>query len=206
MSTGDAVANLDRLRGAKGEILIRQTLRDQRLQEITRLWTHHRHHGFGHGDIHGKAMRPVRNMTVDPVKVAAHCRRRRNHQKFIRRQPGDGYISLDMPAFIQELGVDDLAIRHRDIIATQPLQHRFGILADHPDLAEAGQIEHADIIADGLMFIGAVTEPVLALPAIFIFRLLAGIALGLRQEPVGTLPSADLAKAGALALQPVMDR
>ena len=56
------------------------------------------------------------------------------------------------------------------------------------------------------MFVSAVTEPVLALPAIFIFRLLAGVTLGLWQEPVGAFPPADLAETGTLALQPVMDR
>ena len=206
MGAGDAMADLDRLRRAEGEILVRQALRDQRLQEIARLRPHHRHHRFRHGHIHGKTVRAVGNMTVDPVQVAPHRRRRGDNEELVGREPCHRHISLDMAVLVQELGIDDLAVGHRDIIAAKPLQHRLGVLADDPDLAEAGQVEHAHMVAHGVVLVGAVVEPVLALPAIFIFRRLAGVALGFRQEPVGTLPSADLAETGALSLQPVMDR
>ena len=206
MGAGDAMADLDRLRRAEGEILVRQALRDQRLQEIARLRPHHRHHRFRHGHIHGKTVRAVGNMTVDPVQVAPHRRRRGDNEELVGREPCHRHISLDMAVLVQELCIDDLAVGHRDIIAAKPLQHRLGVLADDPDLAEAGQVEHAHMVAHGVVLVGAVVEPVLALPAIFIFRRLAGVALGFRQEPVGTLPSADLAETGALSLQPVMDR
>ena len=111
-----------------------------------------------------------------------------------------------MAIIIQELGIDNLAIRHRHVIAAQPLQHRLGIAADNPDLAKARQVEHANTRPYRVMFIGAVVEPVLALPAIFIFGLLASRAFGLRQEPVGALPAADLTETGSASLQPIMDR
>ena len=202
----NAVANLDLLHRAEWEVIVREALRDQRLQEVARLRPHHRHHRLRHRNVHGKAVRTVRDVPFNPVQVATHRRRRGDDEIFIGRKPCDGHIGLDATTLIQELRVDNPPVRHRDIVAANPLQDSFGITPDNPDLAEARQVEHAGTVANGEMLVSAVIKPVLTLPAIFIGCLLAGIVFCLRQEPVGPLPSADLAKAGTTGLQPVMDR
>ena len=53
----NAVADLDLLHRAEWEVLIRQALRDQRLQEVRDL-PHHRHHRLRHRDVHGKQCAP----------------------------------------------------------------------------------------------------------------------------------------------------
>ena len=154
---GDAVrprpgiADLNLLHRPEREISAIEALRDQRLEEITRFGTHHHNDAFHGGDIHRHAMRPVRDMAVDPVHIPPDCGGRGDDNKPVTVEAGDRYISLNPAQLIQELGIDNAPRFDRNIIAGNALQHAFGIRAHDHDLAKAGQVKQPDLLPHGLM-------------------------------------------------------
>ena len=74
-------------------------------------------------------------------------------------------------------------------------------MALDPDLAERGHVEQADGLAHRHVFALLVVKPVLPLPRILVFALLAFIG-----EPVGTFPAGHFSKHCATCFQLFMDR
>ena len=140
-------------------------------------------------------------MAVQPGEIALHGRRGRDDQEGGFRQAGDRQVRLDAAAGVEPLGVDQPARLDRDIVAANPVQDRFGIPPLDPELAEGGHIEQADALADRHVLVARMAEPVLAPPAVTVFRRNA-----FRREPVGALPARRFAETRAARLQMLVDR
>ena len=109
-------------------------------------------------------------------------------------------IGLYAALRIEELRVDDLAHRNRHVCAADVVEEGLRIGAFDAQFAEGRHIIHADVFADGGVFGGAVFKPVLTLPCVFVFCLLA-----FGREPVGALPARELAHDGAVCEEFVME-
>ena len=118
----------------------------------------------------------------------------------------DGEVGLDAAVGVQPLRVDDAAGLDGDVVGADALQHGFGIGALDADLAERRHVEQGDAGAHGGVLGGGVVEPVLALPAVAVFGLLALGAGALGQIPERALPAGGLAEAGAARFQPLVER
>src|SRR5213593_1436650 len=70
-------------------------------------------------------------------------------QEAIRAPARDGQVALDPAARVEELRVDDAADRAVDVVVGQALQQRERTWPAHVELAERGEVEEPDPLADG---------------------------------------------------------
>ena len=113
----------------------------------------------------------------------------------------DSDIGLDPGIRVQELGVDDPTRGHGDVIAADPVEESLGIRALNPDLPEGGHVVDPHTLADRHVLGCVVTKPVLPLPGVLIDR-----GLTLLGEPVGPLPTGELAERRTLAREVLVER
>ena len=102
--------------------------------------------------------------------------------------------------------IDDAARLAGNVIGADALQDSLGIAPFDTDLAESRQIEHADVGAHCLVLGGGVVEPVLPLPAILVFRLLAAVAGFFGKIPVWPFPADGFTETGAALCMTFMQR
>ena len=98
------------------------------------------------------------------------------------------------------MSVDDFAGFDVHLVGAKALQIGAGIAALDTDFAEAGHVEHANALANCHVFTFGVFEPVLTLPRVFVFGLLAFLG-----KPVGALPTAAFTEHRAAFLQMFVD-
>ena len=142
------------------------------LDQLPRVRPHQAEHGLGGGDV-GDDDEFVGEMPAQPGEVALQRRAGHDEEEGRLRQPRDRQVALDAAALVEHLRVDDLARRHVDVVGAEPLQEGAGVAALDPDLAERGHVEQADAVPDRQMLVALVVEPVLPLPGIAVFALLA---------------------------------
>ena len=114
-----------------------------------------------------------------------------DHQVALLGQAGHGQIGLDAAAWVQELGVDQLAVGDGDVVGANPLQLALRVGPLHQIFGERAHIEEADIVAHGAMFLAHIVEPVLPAIGVFIAQRDAR-----RREPIGAFPADRFAEAG----------
>ncbi len=102
---------------------------------------------------------------------------------------------------VEPVGVDHASRRDVDVGAGNALQYADRVAPLHQVLGKAALVEQHHFLARGAVLGGAVLEPVLLAEAVLVFRL---DAFG--REPVGPLPAGDLAEAGVVLLQALVQR
>ncbi len=200
MRPGEAHADLDLPRHAEGVRFVREVIGGYRLQHLPRLWSHNGEDRFARRHIrdHNKALA---RMTAQPCFIRQPRRGGGDDEIGRFAEPRHGDIRLDPAPRVEELGIDNLAHRHRHLRTADMVHESLGLWPLDPDLAEGRHIIKPDARADGGVFGGLIFEPVLPAPSIAIFARLAGIG-----EPIGPLPACKFAHDRAMLLQMCVHR
>ena len=135
------------------------------------------------------------------MEIAPGGRRRGHHHVGILGEAGDGQIGLDPAARVQPLGIDGAPRCHGDIGRCRCAAARAPHRHHGPGIWRRSIDRTGDLLAGCLHLGRAMGEPVLALEAVLVFR---RHAVG--REPIGPLPTRDLAEAGAVLLEPHIER
>ena len=162
---------------------------------------HHAEHGERLGDVHQLGVLVRADVPADPVPVAHGLGRAADEVVLVGGQADRGQVALEAAAVVQQAGVHRLADRHVHVVGAEPLEHADRVAPSEEELREAGLVEDRHLLARGPMFGGVKVEPVL--PAEGVRRHRLGPVAG---EPVGPLPAALAAEAGAPCRQPVVQR
>ena len=100
------------------------------------------------------------------------------------------------------MGVDDFALRNRDIRCAYAVEEPFRVASFDQKFAERGHVVNSDVVPDRQMLCFPVPEPMLPRPAVAVFGCFARFGI-----PVRTFPSGDFAHDGApLKQMPVKGR
>ena len=168
--------------------------------QIARFRAHHAQNRLGGRHV-GDDGKLALQVLAQPREIALQGRPR-HHQKIGGfRQAGDGQVGLDPTLFVEKHRVNDPPLSHIHLRRAQAVEIGAGVAPLDPDFPERGHVKEPNPGANGHMFGLLVFEPVLPLPRILVFALLALIG-----EPVGTLPACHFAKDRTAGFQVVMQR
>ena len=197
LGAGDA----QRLPGAEGEGVVRQSGVADRAEYIARAGPHQREHAKIAGDVAQPGVHAVRDIALDPREVVGREAGAGDDVVGVVRDPGHGEVAFDAAAGVAHLGVDQAARRPGHVVGADPGERSRGVAPFEHELGKRGGVEQGHRLARRPVLGADVVEPVVAAHGVVVAWLRATWC-----EPVGALPTQLGAETGALGLEALIER